>query len=90
MKARKALILTSSALPHQTQNTAHTWSLSSTKEEREAGVRKPIVGNLKEFGSQAQETEEYTYQPQTGAQQTRPAQQAPQNVEQDGDLDLPF
>lgn len=66
---------------------SHMVTLSSTKEEREAGVRKPIIGNLKEFGSQAQETEEYTYQPQTGTQQPAPKAAAPAQVE---DSYLPF
>lgn len=66
---------------------SHMVTLSSTKEEREAGVRKPIIGNLKEFGSQAQETEEYTYQPQTGIQRPAPKAAAPAD---DDDSGLPF
>jgi len=67
---------------------SHMVTLSSTKEEREAGVRKPIVGNLKEFGAQAQETEEYTYQPQGATQQ--PTSKPSVAPAQEEDSDLPF
>jgi hypothetical protein len=74
----------------------HFITRGKSQEEREQEkatgerLRLPILGNLKPFGREVAESQEYTYQPQTGTQQARPAQQTPQNVEQDGVDDLPF
>jgi len=53
---------------------SHMVTLSSTKEERESGVRKPIVGNLKPFGGQDAQAEEEEYS--MPGQQAAPQQQA--------------
>ena len=59
---------------------SHMVTLSKTKEEQEhekqtgERIRKPIVGNLKPFGSQASASEEYSLPNQAAAQQV--AQQA--------------
>lgn len=73
---------------------SHMVTLSSTKEERESGVRKPIVGNLKPFGGQdAQEEEEYSMpQAQAAPQQAKTkgkAQPTNENFNND-ESDLPF
>ena len=72
---------------------SHMVTISKTQEERkkeeETGerIRKPIVGNLKEFGSTSSSAgEEYTYQPQA-AQQPAPKAAAPAD---DDDSQLPF
>lgn len=75
---------------------SHMVTMSSTKEERDAGVRKPIVGNLKQFGTQsAQEEEEYSVPAQQGGQQQakpkgRGAQPTNENLNNDASDDLPF
>ena len=69
----------------------HFVTRNKSKEERDKEkatgerLRLPILGNLKPFGSQAAEEEEYTYQPQA-AQQPAPKTAAPA----DDDDNLPF
>jgi hypothetical protein len=72
----------------------HFITRGKSQEEREQEkatgerLRLPILGNLKPFGGQTTEGEEYTYQkPSSTTQNTKPAQNAEQ--QQDND-DLPF
>lgn len=81
---------------------SHMVTLSKTKEEQEhekqtgERVRKPIVGNLKPFVNKAAEEEEYTYGGQQAAQQvsqqarSRRAEMTNENLNNDGNEDLPF
>ena len=72
---------------------SHLVTMSKTKEEQEQEkatgerIRKPILGNLKEFGTQRTEVEEYTYQPQATQQPTSKTTAAPAQEEDD---DMPF
>lgn len=81
---------------------SHMVTLSKTKEEQEREkqtgkrIRKPIVGNLKPFGNKAAEGEEYTYGGQQAAQQvaqtakSRKAEMTNENLNNEGNDDLPF
>lgn len=80
---------------------SHMVTLSKTKEEQEhekqtgERVRKPIVGNLKPFGSQAAAGEEYSLPNQAAAQQvaqqarSRKAEMTNENLNNE-ESDLPF
>ena len=69
---------------------SHMVTISKTKEEQEKEkqtgerIRKPIVGNLKPFGSQAAETEEYQLPTSSQKPKTAPT------TEEDPNNDLPF
>lgn len=71
----------------------HFITRGKSQEEREQEkatgerLRLPILGNLKPFGREVAESQEYTYQPQTGTQQPAPKAAAPAQVE---DSYLPF
>lgn len=72
----------------------HFITRGKSQEEREQEkatgerLRLPILGNLKPFGSQTTEGEEYTYQkPSSTTQNTKTAQNAEQKQDND---DLPF
>lgn len=71
----------------------HFITRGKSQEEREQEkatgerLRLPILGNLKPFGREVAESQEYTYQPQTGTQQPAPKAAAPAQVE---DNYLPF
>lgn len=71
---------------------SHMVTISKTKEEQEKEkqtgerIRKPIVGNLKPFGSQAAEAEEYQL-PEKTAQKPKTA---PASDADEADNDLPF
>lgn len=70
---------------------SHMVTLSSTKEERESGVRKPIVGNLKPFGNaQPSEEEEYSMPQQQAKPKSKGAQPTNENLNNEGADDLPF
>jgi hypothetical protein len=82
---------------------SHMVTLSKTKEEQEhekqtgERIRKPIVGNLKPFGnSQASAGEEYSLPNQAAAQQvaqqarSRKAEMTNENLNNEGNDDLPF
>ncbi|MBQ3990216.1 MAG: hypothetical protein II630_05185 [Bacteroidales bacterium] len=80
---------------------SHMVVVSKTKEEQEhekqtgERIRKPIVGNLKPFGSQASASEEYSLPNQAAAQQvaqqarSRKAEMTNENLNND-ESDLPF
>lgn len=74
---------------------SHMVTISKTKEEQEKEkqtgekIRKPIVGNLKPFGSQAAPAEEYEIPTQQPAPKTRGAQHTDENFN-NGETDLPF
>lgn len=80
---------------------SHMVTISKTKEEQEQEkatgerVRKPIVGNLKPFGSQASSGEEYSLPNQAAAQQvsqtakSRKAEMTNENLNNE-ESDLPF
>jgi hypothetical protein len=77
-------------------------TISKTKEEQEQEkatgerVRKPIVGNLKPFGTQASSGEEYSLPNQAAAQQvaqqakSRKAEMTNENLNNTEDDGLPF
>lgn len=71
----------------------HFITRGKSQEEREQEkatgerLRLPILGNLKPFGREVAESQEYTYQPQTGTQQPAPKAAAPAD---DDDSGLPF
>jgi hypothetical protein len=82
---------------------SHMVTLSKTKEEQEhekqtgERIRKPIVGNLKPFGnSQSSAGEEYSLPNQAAAQQvaqtakSRKAEMTNENLNNEGNNDLPF
>lgn len=81
---------------------SHMVTVSKTKEEQEhekqTGERifKPIVGNLKPFGSQASSGEEYSLSNQAAAQQvaqqahSRKAEMTNENLNNEGNDELPF
>lgn len=74
---------------------SHMVTISKTKEEQEKEkqtgerIRKPIVGNLKPFGSQAAPAEEYEVPTQQPAPKTRGAQPTNDNFNNE-ESDLPF
>lgn len=80
---------------------SHMVTLSKTKEEQEhekqtgERIRKPIVGNLKPFGTQASASEEYSLPNQAAAQQvaqtakSRKAEMTNENLNNE-ESDLPF
>jgi len=69
--------------PNSQYGDSHFVTRGKSQEERDREratgerLRLPILGNLKPFGREVAEAQEYTYQPQTGvpAQAARPAQQ---------------
>ena len=81
---------------------SHMVVVSKTKEEQEhekqtgERVRKPIVGNLKPFGSQASASEEYSLPNQAAAQQvaqqarSRKAEMTNENLNNTDNDPLPF
>ena len=83
----------------ETQNSeygSHMVTISKTKEEQEQEkktgerIRKPIVGNLKPFGSEAAPAEEYTI-PNAAPSQAAPKRGAqPTNENFNNENDLPF